>query len=108
MKTRLLLLCAVFPSVLCILSTFAAAADADPALIKARQKLFGSENVDEKGRVAKDKVIFSWATNTSYAASLLGRVVLLDSYINRPELPSAPIDARRTQIQPPDSNDGHQ
>src|SRR2546422_4425236 len=96
-------LSAFLPGVLCVLSTFAAgAADADPALIKARQKFFGIENVDEKGRVAKDKVIFSWATNTSYAASLLGRVVLLDSYINRPELPSAPIDIRRTKILPQD------
>ena len=98
----------VLPSVLCVLSTFAAAAaDADPALIKARQKFFGIENVDEKGRVAKDKVIFSWATNTTYVASLLGRVVLLDSYINRPELPSAPIDIRRTKILPRDFIDAH-
>ena len=107
MKTRLLLVCAAFPSVLCILPTFAAAADVDPALVKARQKLFGIENVDEKGRVANDKVIFSWATNTTYVASLLGRVVLLDSYINRPELPSAPIDIRRTKILPRDFIDAH-
>jgi len=94
-------LSAVLPSVLCVLSAFAAA-DPDPALIKARQKFFGIENVDENGRIAKDKVIFSWATNTTYVASLLGRVVLLDSYINRPELPSAPIDLRRTKILPQD------
>ncbi len=94
-------LSAVLPSVLCVLSAFAAA-DPDPALIKARQKFFGIENVDEKGGIAKDKVIFSWATNTTYVASLLGRVVLLDSYINRPELPSAPIDLRRTKILPQD------
>src|SRR6266481_7237942 len=99
-------LCAVLPGVLCVLSAFAAA-DPDPALIKARQKFFGIENVDEKGGIAKDKVIFSWATNTTYAASLLGRVVLLDSYINRPELPSAPIDIRRTKILPQDFVDAH-
>jgi len=43
--------------------------DASPALIQARQKFFGLENVDDRGRVDKDKVIFSWATNTTYAVS---------------------------------------
>src|SRR5205814_6733023 len=75
---------------------------ADPALVAARQKFFGIENVDDKGRVDKDKVIFSWATNTTYVASVLGRVILLDSYINRPELPTAPLDKRRTPILPQD------
>jgi L-ascorbate metabolism protein UlaG (beta-lactamase superfamily) len=70
------------------------------ALVKARQKIFGVENVDEKGRVDKEKVIFSWATNTTYVASILGRVVLLDSYITKPELPSAPIDRRYTPLLP--------
>src|SRR5882762_3251662 len=107
-------------SALCLLSLPAAAKDrddddrfdrddrkADPALVAARQKFFGVENVDEKGRVAKDKVIFSWATNTTYVTSVLGRVILLDSYINRPELPSAPIDIRRTKILPQDFVDAH-
>ena len=75
---------------------------ADPSLIQARQKFFGVENVDRKGRVDRDKVIFSWATNTTYVASLRGRVMLLDSYINRPELPTAPLDKRRTPILPQD------
>jgi len=75
---------------------------ADPKLIAARQKFFGIENVDSKGRVRKDKVIFSWATNTTYVASVLGRIILLDSYINRPELPTTPIDKRRTPILPQD------
>jgi L-ascorbate metabolism protein UlaG (beta-lactamase superfamily) len=75
---------------------------ADPALIQARQKFFGVENVDSRGRVKKDKVIFSWATNTTYVASIMGRVMLLDSYINRPELPSTPLDKRRTPILPQD------
>src|SRR3989440_9048995 len=101
-------------SALCLLSLPAAAKErdddredrddrkADPALVAARQKFFGIENVDEKGRVDKDKVIFSWATNTTYVASVLGRVILLDSYINRPELPTAPLDKRRTPILPQD------
>ena len=90
-----------------MLSSAAAAAHdhdrTDRALLKARQKLFGIENVDERGRVAKDKVIFSWATNTTYVASVLGRVMLLDAYINRPELPPASgPDLRRTRILPQD------
>jgi hypothetical protein len=76
--------------------------EGDPAVIKARQKFFGVENVDERGRIDKDKVIFSWATNTTYVVSALGRVLLLDSYINRPELPTAPLDKRRTPILPQD------
>src|SRR6267143_5498253 len=75
---------------------------ADPALVAARQKFFGMENVDEKGRVAKDKVIFSWATNTSYVTSVLGRVILLDSYVSRPELPTTPLDRRYTPFLPQD------
>ena len=75
---------------------------ADPALIAARQKFFGIENVDSNGRVRKDKVILAWASNTTYVASVLGRVILLDAYINRPELPTTPIDRRRSPILPQD------
>jgi hypothetical protein len=81
----------------------APAKDADEALVKARQKFFGIENVDEKGKVKKDKVIFSWATNTTYVASVQGRVMLLDSYLLHAELPtSGPIDKRRTKALPKD------
>jgi hypothetical protein len=58
----------------------------DSVLVRARQKFFGAENVDAVGAVKKDKVIFSWATNTTYAVSILGRIVLLDSYVTRLEL----------------------
>jgi L-ascorbate metabolism protein UlaG (beta-lactamase superfamily) len=75
------------------------------ALVKARQKIFGTENVDEKGRIDREKVIFSWATNTTYVASVLGRVILLDSYITKPELPTAPIDRRYTPLLPKDLAD---
>ena len=75
---------------------------ANPALQQARQKLFGIENVDRRGRVKKDKVIVSWATNTTYVVSVRGRVILLDSYINTPQLPTAPIDRRRVQFLPQD------
>ena len=102
----------ILPAVLCI-STLAAAdrdrdddhdrgREANAALVQARQKFFGVENVDEKGRVDKDKVIFSWATNTTYVVSALGHVMLLDTYINRPELPTAPLDTRRSPILPQD------
>src|SRR5713101_4950369 len=57
------------------------------ALVRARQKVFGIENVNpETGQVRDDRVIFSWLTNTTYGVSLKGRVFLLDSYINRLEL----------------------
>jgi hypothetical protein len=60
------------------------------ATIAARQNFFGAENVDPKtGRVRTDRVIFSWITNAGFAASFRGRVVLLDTYINREEVPAA-------------------
>jgi hypothetical protein len=73
-------------------------AAASAATIAARQKFFGAENVDPRtGEVRRDRVIFSWITNAGYAASFRGRVVLLDTYINRFEVPppSGP-DLRRT------------
>lgn len=85
------------------LSTSVALAAVDPALLKARQKFFGVDNVDvNTGAVKKDKVITSWITNASYAASILGHVVLLDSYITKPELPTSPIDKRYTPFLPQD------
>src|SRR5205814_6018059 len=99
MKHKQLLL-VLFAIAMCAISLSAAA---DPALVAARQKVFGIENVDANtGAVKKDKVIFSWGTNTTYVTSLLGRVVLLDSYITRPELPTAPIDRRYSPLLPQD------
>lgn len=68
--------------------------------IAARQRFFGAENVDAKtGEVRRDRVIFSWITNAGYAASFRGRVVLLDTYINRFEVPPASgPDLRRTSF----------
>ena len=60
---------------------------ASPELIAAREKFFGVENVDARsGRVAGDKVLFSWLTNTTYAVSIRGRIVLLDSFATRLEV----------------------
>ena len=85
------------------LCTSVALAAVDPAVLKARQKFFGIDNVDvNTGAVKKDKVIASWATNTTYVTSILGHVVLLDSYISRPELPTSPIDKRYSPLLPQD------
>jgi hypothetical protein len=69
--------------------------------IAARARFFGAENVDTRnGEVRADRVIFSWVTNASLAVSIRGRIVLLDTYINRPELPPAAgaADLRRSPI----------
>jgi L-ascorbate metabolism protein UlaG (beta-lactamase superfamily) len=55
-------------------------------LVRARTLFFGAENVDQNtGAVDKQKVIFSWTTNASYAVSVKGRIVLLDTYVHRAE-----------------------
>jgi hypothetical protein len=69
--------------------------------IAARERFFGAENVDAvSGQVRADRVIFSWVTNASLAVSIRGRIVLLDTYINRPELPptAGAADLRRSPI----------
>ncbi len=59
----------------------------DPAAVAARQKFFGLENVDPRsGRVREDKVIVSWITNSSFAVSVRGRIILLDTFVSRLEV----------------------
>lgn len=60
-------------------------ATAAPAeMISARQKFFGSSNVDpHTGAVAPSKVILSWFGVTGYAMAIGGTVVLLDAWIPR-------------------------
>jgi hypothetical protein len=75
---------------LCALATPAASrADrgkSSAATIAARQKVFGPENVDARtGEVDRSRVIFSWITNASFAVSVKGRVVLLDTFVTRLE-----------------------
>src|SRR5258708_14420402 len=79
-------------AVFCISTTVAAGDDRDSdhhvgrATVAARQKMFGKENVNARtGRVRGDKVIFSWITNASFAASGKGRIVLLDTSVTRLE-----------------------
>lgn len=58
-----------------------------PDTIAARQKIFGVEHVDPKtGELPKNKVLFSWLSNSTFAASIEGRVVYLDTYITRLEV----------------------
>jgi L-ascorbate metabolism protein UlaG (beta-lactamase superfamily) len=59
----------------------------DAALVHARQMFFGAENVNpQTGEVRKDKVLFSWMTNTTYAVAMKGKVILLDSFVTRLEV----------------------
>ncbi len=49
--------------------------------------IFGSENVDQRpAQVDREKVIFSWLTNATLAASIKGHVVLLDTFVHRAEI----------------------
>jgi len=89
------LTCAVLISVCASTRTFGRDRDdeeqggkpASKSLISARQKFFGAENVNPfSGEVRRDKVIISWLTNTTYAVSAKGRVILLDSFVTRLEM----------------------
>jgi hypothetical protein len=54
--------------------------------IAARTASFGAENVDAStGDIRKDLVIMSWMTNTTFAAAINGKVVLLDAALMRRE-----------------------
>jgi hypothetical protein len=112
MKSRGVGLAAVFAAA-CVCSWVSIAAvpnnAASEATIAARQRFFGAENVDPKnGKVRGDRVIFSWITNAGYAVSFRGRVVLLDTYINRFEVPPASgPDLRRTPFGAQDLIDLH-
>jgi len=96
----------------CACSWVSAASDkgsASETIITARQRFFGAENVEPRnGKVREDRVIFSWITNAGYAVSFRGRVVLLDTYINRFEVPPASgPDLRRTPFGAQDLIDVH-
>ena len=54
--------------------------------IAARTAYFGAENVNATtGDIRTDLVIMSWMTNTTYAAAINGKVVLLDAALMRRE-----------------------
>ena len=74
-------------SSLAISTAHAVGKSSSAAMIAARQKIFGLENVNAtNGKVRDDKVVFSWLTNATFAASIKGHVVLLDSYVTRLEV----------------------
>jgi hypothetical protein len=53
----------------------------------ARVHYFGAENVDaQTGEIRKDLLIMSWVTNTTYAAAINGKVVLMDAALLRREV----------------------
>jgi hypothetical protein len=55
-------------------------------LVRARSMMFGAEHVDQRtGQVDQGLVIFSWLTNATLAASVKGHVILLDTFVHRPE-----------------------
>jgi hypothetical protein len=65
-------------------------AAADPArqaaMIAARQKFFGVENVNPAtGAMAADEVHMVWASVSTFAVNLAGHVVLFDAYIHKQE-----------------------
>jgi L-ascorbate metabolism protein UlaG (beta-lactamase superfamily) len=57
------------------------------AMVAARQKFFGAENVDAAtgALLAKDEVHMVWASVSTFAVNLAGRVVLFDAYIHKEE-----------------------
>jgi len=78
-------------SVAVAVSLLAFSASAKPPatadLVRARNLIFGKENVDQRtGQVDREKVIFSWLTNATLAASVRGHVILLDTFVHRPEV----------------------
>lgn len=71
-----------------------AAAVASPAfsvetsdMIAARQHIFGVENVNpETGEMLGDQVVFSWLSASSFAGSINGRVIMMDTFLTRLEI----------------------
>lgn len=84
MKIRHLLLAACWAA---LASTAAQAALSSDPMIAARQKIFGIEHVDaQTGALPRGKVIFSWLSNSTFAAAIEGRVVYLDTFVSRLEV----------------------
>ena len=51
--------------------------------IATRRRFFGAANVDEDGRLRRDRVVLSWFGVSNFAMAIGGRVVLLDAWIPR-------------------------
>ncbi|MBX2836096.1 MAG: MBL fold metallo-hydrolase [Gammaproteobacteria bacterium] len=76
----------IFASVTTLFSVSATALETSD-VIEARQHVFGAENVNaDTGDTPQDKVIFSWLSASSFAASVAGKVFMLDTYMTRQEI----------------------
>ncbi|MDN3919397.1 MBL fold metallo-hydrolase [Roseateles violae] len=65
------------------------------ATIKARQHMFGLENVNPaNGDVRRDRVVISWLTTTTFAVAANGKVFLLDAFINDDDIVTPPARKR--------------
>lgn len=65
------------------------------ATVKARQHMFGFENVNpSNGDVRRDRVIFAWLTTTTFAVAANGKVFLLDGYIDDDQVVAPPARKR--------------
>jgi hypothetical protein len=73
-------------AILALLAALAMTLPAGPAsgapkdLVAAREKFFGAANVAPDGSVRSDRVILSWFSVSSFAASFNGHVVFLDAW----------------------------
>src|SRR3954453_20515724 len=57
------------------------------ATVAARQRFFGSDNVDSRtGGADQNKVIFSWLTNPTFAVAMHGHIALMDTFATRLEV----------------------
>ena len=65
------------------------------ATLKARQHMFGFENVNATtGDVRRDRVIISWLTTTTFAVAANGKVFMMDAFINDDDVIAPPARKR--------------
>ena len=81
--TRRALIAAALALAVVAVGLVPAQADSAGDTLAARERFFGAANVDPSGNVRDDRVILSWFSVSSYAASFNGHVVLLDAWIAR-------------------------
>ena len=83
--SRLLSTCVAAAASLLALSA-AAKPPVNADTLRVRNLMFGAEHVDQRtAQVDSGKVIFSWLTNATLAASVKGHIILLDTYVHRAE-----------------------
>lgn len=51
--------------------------------IATRRRFFGAANVDDGGKLRRDRVVLSWFGVSNFAMAMGGRVVLLDAWVPR-------------------------